>query len=88
VYRSKRSNFRKNTFKFKIQFLVLTKNLAKQLVLVAQSIFMFGDSQGKTLMGYIITYIRVRVRDISRRLAHETKAGKVTLLVLDLLILL
>jgi hypothetical protein len=35
---SKRSNFRKITFKLKIQFLVFTKNLAKQFVLITQSI--------------------------------------------------
>jgi hypothetical protein len=46
---SKRSNFGKRIFKFKIQLFVLTKNLAKQLDLVAQSIFKFSDSQRKTL---------------------------------------
>jgi hypothetical protein len=51
VRESKRSNFRKNTFELKIQFLVHMKNLAKQLVLVAQSTFKLGDSQRKTLGG-------------------------------------
>jgi hypothetical protein len=78
----------KSTFKFKIQLLILMKKLAKQLFLVAQSIFKLSDSQGKTLEGYIITYIGVGVRDVSQRLAHEAKAGEVGLLVLDLLILL
>jgi hypothetical protein len=40
---SKRSNLRKRTLKLKIQFLVLTKNLTKQLVLVAKCIFKFSD---------------------------------------------
>jgi hypothetical protein len=31
----KRSNFRRSTFKFKIQFFVVTKNIAKQFVLIA-----------------------------------------------------
>jgi hypothetical protein len=48
---SKRSNLRRSTFKLKIQFLVLTENFTKQLVLVAKSIFKFGDSQRKTLGG-------------------------------------
>jgi hypothetical protein len=41
---SKRSNLRKRILKLKIQLFVLTKNLTKQLVLVAKSIFKFGDS--------------------------------------------
>jgi hypothetical protein len=41
---SKRSNIRKRTFKHKIQLFVLRKNLTKQLVLVAKSIFKFDDS--------------------------------------------
>jgi hypothetical protein len=48
---SKRSNLRKRTLMVKIQFFVLAKNLTKQLVLVAKSIFKFGDSQRKTLRG-------------------------------------
>jgi hypothetical protein len=51
VHGSKRSNFRKSTFKLKIQLLVLTKNLAKQLVLVAKGILNLNDSQRKTLGG-------------------------------------
>jgi hypothetical protein len=44
---SKRSNLRKRTLKLKIQLFVLVKNLTKQFVLVAKSIFRFGDSQRK-----------------------------------------
>jgi hypothetical protein len=83
---SKRSNFRKSTFKLKIQFLVLTKNLAKQLVLIAKGILKLNDSQIKTLRGWIITYIGVR--DVSRWLAHEAKPGEVGCLALGPLILL
>jgi hypothetical protein len=56
--------------------------------MIVQSILKLGDSQKKTLEEYIITYIGVRVRDVSRRLAHEAKVGEVALLALDLLILL
>jgi hypothetical protein len=35
-----------------------------------------------------MTYIRVRVEDVSRRFAHEAKAGEVVFLRLGLLILL
>jgi hypothetical protein len=45
----KRSNLRKRTLKLKIQLFVLTKNLAKQLVLNAKGILKLGDSQRKTL---------------------------------------
>jgi hypothetical protein len=48
---SKRSNLRKRTLKLKIQLFVLAKNLTKQLVLVAKSIFKFGNSQRKTIGG-------------------------------------
>jgi hypothetical protein len=41
---SKRSNLRKRTLKLEIQLFVLTKNLNKQLVLAAKSIFKFSDS--------------------------------------------
>jgi hypothetical protein len=51
VHGSKRSNLRKRTLKLKIQLFVLVKNLTKQLVLVAKSIFKFGDSQRKTIGG-------------------------------------
>jgi hypothetical protein len=85
---SKRSNFRKNTFKLKIQFLVFMKNLVKQFVLIAQSILKLDDSLRKNRGGWIITYIRVRVRDVSRRLAHEAKVGEVTWLAFELLIVL
>jgi hypothetical protein len=46
---SKRSNLRKGTLKLKIQLFVLTKNLAKQLDLIAKGILKFGYSQRKTL---------------------------------------
>jgi hypothetical protein len=61
------------------------KNVAKQLVLVAKGNLKLNDSK-KTIGGSIITYIRVR--DVSRRLAHKAKAGEVAWLALDLLILL
>jgi multisubunit Na+/H+ antiporter MnhE subunit len=51
VHGSKRSNFRKATLKFKIKLLVLTKDLTKQVVLVAKGILKLGDSQRKTLRG-------------------------------------
>jgi hypothetical protein len=86
--RSKRSNLRKGTLKLKIQLFVLTKNLAKQLVLIAKGILKLDDSQRKTLGGWIITYIRVRVGDVSRWLAHEAKASEVACLALGPLILL
>jgi hypothetical protein len=85
---SKRSNLRKRTLKLKIQLFVLTKNLAKQLVLIAKGILKFGDSQRKTLGRWVITYIRVRVRDVTWLLAHEAKAGEVPRLALGPLILL
>jgi hypothetical protein len=86
MHRSKRSNLRKSTFKLKIQFLVLTKDLTKQLVLDAKSIFKFGNSQRKTLRGWVITYIGVE--DVSWWLAHEAKAGEVACLALGPLFLL
>jgi hypothetical protein len=49
VHGSKKSNPRKRILKLKIQPFVLIKNLAKQLVLVAKSIFKLSDSQRKTL---------------------------------------
>jgi hypothetical protein len=88
VHKSKRRNFRRGTFKFKIQFLVLMKNFAKQLELVTKGILKLDDSQRKTLREWIITYIRVKVGDMSRRLAYEAKASEVVWLALDLLILL
>jgi hypothetical protein len=45
----KGSNLRKRTLKLKIQLFILAKNLTKQLIFVAKSIFKFGDSQRKTL---------------------------------------
>jgi hypothetical protein len=88
VHGSKSSNFGRSTFKLKIQIFVFTKNLAKQLVLIAKGIIKLDDSKGKTLERWIITYIGVKVGDMSRRLAHEAKAGEVTCIVLGLLILL
>jgi hypothetical protein len=84
----KSSNFRRSTFKLKIQLFVFMKNVAKQLVLISKGILKLDDSHRKTLRGWIITYIRVGVRDVSRRLAHEAKAGEVACLALGLLILL
>jgi hypothetical protein len=84
----KRSNLRKRILKLKIQLFVLVKNLTKQLVLIAKGIFKFGDSQRKILGGWVITYIRVGVRDVPRRLAHEAKASEVVRLALGPLILL
>jgi hypothetical protein len=63
---SKRSNLRKRTLKLKIQLFVRMKNLTKQFVLVAKSIFKFGDSQRKTLGGWVVTYIGVGVGDVPR----------------------
>jgi hypothetical protein len=45
----KSSNFRRSTFKLKIQLFVFMKNLAKQLVLITKGILKLDDSQGKTL---------------------------------------
>jgi hypothetical protein len=88
VRRSKSSNFGRSTFKLKIQLFVFAKNLAKQLVLIAKGILKLNDSKGKTLGGWIITYIRVGVGDVLWRPAHEAKAGEVACLALGLLILL
>jgi hypothetical protein len=41
----------KSTLKLNIQLLVLTKNLAKQFILITQSILKLDNSQGKTLRG-------------------------------------
>jgi hypothetical protein len=90
VRESEISNLRQRTLKIKIQLFILTKNLTKQLALVAKSIFKFSDSQRNTLRGWVITYIRVRVgvRDVLRQLAQEAKAGEVARLALGPLILL
>jgi hypothetical protein len=56
--------------------------------LIAKGIPKLNDSKGKTLGGWIITYIGVRVEDVFWRLAHETKADEVACLALGLLILL
>jgi hypothetical protein len=47
----KKRNLRKRIFHLKIQLLVLAKNLAKQLVLVAKSILKLNDSQRNTIGG-------------------------------------
>jgi hypothetical protein len=46
---SKSCNFGRSTFKLKIQLFIFTKNLAKQLVLIAKGILKLDDSKGKTL---------------------------------------
>jgi hypothetical protein len=74
VYWPKRSNFINRTFKLKIQLLVFTENLAKQLVLVAQSILVLDNSQGKTIERYIITYIGVG--DVPWRFAMRQRTVK------------
>jgi hypothetical protein len=48
---SKSSNFGIGAFKLKIQLYVFTKNLAKQLVLIAKGILKLDDSKEKTLGG-------------------------------------
>jgi hypothetical protein len=48
VRRSKRSNLKKRTLKHKIQLFILTKNHAKQLVLIVKGILKLDDSQRKT----------------------------------------
>jgi hypothetical protein len=83
----KRSNFRKRVFQLKIQIFVLTKNSVKQLVLVAQNNLKLGNSQGKTLEGYIITYIGVGVGGVPWRFVHKAQTGEVFLVALDLVIL-
>jgi hypothetical protein len=60
----------------------------KATVLIAKGILKLNDSQRKTLEGWIITYIRVGVEDVSRWLAHEAKAGEIDYLALGPLILL
>jgi hypothetical protein len=76
VHWPKRSNFRKNTFKLKIQLLVLMKKLAKQVILIAQGILKLGDSQRKALRGKIITYIRVGVEDVPWRFPMRQRPVK------------
>jgi hypothetical protein len=49
VRRSKSSNFGRSTLKLKIQLFVFTKNLVKQLVLIAKGILKLDDSQRKTI---------------------------------------
>jgi hypothetical protein len=51
VHRSKRSNFSKRVFQFKIQLFVFTKKLAKQLILAVQSILKLNNLERKTLEG-------------------------------------
>jgi hypothetical protein len=82
---------RKNVFQLKIKIFVLTKNSAKKLVLTTQSILKFVHLRRKTIIGEIITYIRVGVRVVPRRssLGHEAQHCEFAflLLVVDLLIL-
>jgi hypothetical protein len=65
------------------------KNLTKKLVLTTQSIFKFVHFRRETIIGEIITYIRVGVRLAPRRssLGHEAQPGEVAFLALDRLIL-
>jgi hypothetical protein len=51
VRRSKSSNFGRSTFKLKIQLFIFMKNLAKQLVLIANVILKLDDSKEKSLGG-------------------------------------
>jgi hypothetical protein len=61
VHRLKRSNFSKRVFKLKIKIFVLMKNFAKKFVLTTQGILKFVHFRRKTIVGEIITYIRVEV---------------------------
>jgi hypothetical protein len=51
VHRLERSNFSKRVLHLKIQLFIPTENLAKQLILVAQSIHKLDNSGRKTLEG-------------------------------------
>jgi hypothetical protein len=85
------SNFSKRVFKLKIKIFVLTKNSAKKFVLTTQSILNFVHFRRKTIVGEIITYIRLGVRVVPRRSSpgHEAQPCEVAfpLLVVVLLIL-
>jgi hypothetical protein len=72
----------------RFNFLFSWKTLPSNLSWLQRAFFKFGDSQRKTLGGWIITYIRVRLRDVPWRLAHEAKAGEVARLALGPLIIL
>jgi hypothetical protein len=74
--RIKEKQSHKKAFKFKIKLLIFMKIFTEQLILVAKGTLKLNNSQRKALGEWIITYIRVGVRDISRRLIHETKAGE------------
>jgi hypothetical protein len=89
VHQLEGSNFSKRVFKLEIKIFVLTKNSTKQLVLTTQSILKFMHFRRKTIVGDIITYIRVRVVSQRSSLDHEAQPGEVTFLlpVVDLLIL-
>jgi hypothetical protein len=82
--------FHKRVFKLNNKIFVLTKNSVKQFVLITQSILKFVHFRRKTIVGEIITYIRVGVKVVPRRssLGHEAQPGEVAfpLLVVDLLI--
>jgi hypothetical protein len=86
--RIEKKQFQKKHFQDQDSAFCSHEKNAKQLTLIAQSIFKLDDSERKTLRGYIVTYIGVGVEDMSQRLAHETNASEVTWLALDLLILL
>jgi hypothetical protein len=62
MHRLEGSNFNKSVFKLKIKIFVLMKDSAKQFVLTTQSILKFMHLRRKTIIGEIITYIRVSVR--------------------------
>jgi hypothetical protein len=70
------------------------KNSAKQLVLTTQGIFKFMHFRRNTIVGEIITYIGVGVRNrvvlLRSSLGDEAQPGEVIflLLVVDLLIIL
>jgi hypothetical protein len=61
VHRLEGNNFNKRVFKLKIKIFVLTKNSKKKLVLTTQGILKFMHFRRKTIVGEIITYIRVGV---------------------------
>jgi hypothetical protein len=76
----------------RLRSLFSQKNSAKQLILTTQSILKFLHFTRKTIIGKIITYIRVGVGIgvVPQRssLGHEAQPGEVAflLLVIDLLI--
>jgi hypothetical protein len=85
---SKRSNFRRSTFQLKIQLFILMKNLTKQLVLVAKSIFKLDDSQEKTLGDESSLTSESESEMCHEALPMRQRAGEVVCLALVPLILL